>query len=205
MGAAYSENNKERKYHYREAINYCEKAMLVNPAFKDKVSSGNAIWKAVNELDSGYLDAMGYWYTARFYYFKECLSALGRIFNTKLVMQNNPVIARIDELDPDWAGGGNYMSRAIFYIAAPEKFGGSKIKAAEEFAKAIEVGPDYLVNRWGRAKYLYSLTGNKEGFTEDLKWVLSRDPHSSPNTYPWNVYFQNQATAMLANADKVFG
>jgi len=204
MGAAYSEKTKDKKYHYKEAIQYCEKAMYLNPSFKQQVENDVEIWDAVNQLDARYIDAMGYWYTARFYYFKECISKFGRLFNTKIVIKNELVIARIDSLDPDWAGGGNYFSRAIYLIAVPEKFGGSKTKAAEEFEKAFVAGPDYLVNRWGRAKYLYSLTGNKDGYVDDLNWVLARDPHKSGNTYPWNVYFQNQARLMLSEVDKVF-
>jgi tetratricopeptide (TPR) repeat protein len=204
MGAAYSEKIKDKKYHYKEAIQYCEKAMYLNPSFKQQVENNVNIWDAVNQLDKHYIDAMGYWYTARFYYFKECLSKFGRLFNTKIVIKNDLVIARIDSLNPDWAGGGNYFSRAIYLIAVPEKFGGSKTKAAEEFEKAIKAGPGYLVNRWGRAKYLYSLMGNKEGYVDDLYWVLDQNPHISGNTYPWNVYFQNQARLMLSEVDKVF-
>ncbi len=204
MGAAYSEKTKDKEYHYKEAIRYCEKAMVLNPQFKQQVENGVNTWDAVNELDKTYIDAMGYWYMARFYYFKECLSKIGRLFNTKIVIRNDLVIARIDSLNPEWAGGGNYFSRAIYLIAVPEKFGGSKLKAAEEFEKAIKAGPGYLVNRWGRAKYLYSLTGNKEGYVDDLKWVLNQDPHNSGNTYPWNVYFQNQARLLLYESDKIF-
>jgi hypothetical protein len=204
MGAAYAANKAEKKHHYSETIKYCEKAMMLHQGFNQKTGNGAAIWEAVDQLDINYTDAMGYWYTARFYYFKECLSAVGRIFKTKMVLNNNPVIERIDELDPNWAGGGNFLSRAIYYIAVPEKFGGSKIKAAEELDKAIKAGPDYLVNRWGRAKYLYSLTGNKQGYLEDLNWVLAQDPHNSGNTYPWNVYFQRQSEEMLKNVNKLF-
>jgi tetratricopeptide (TPR) repeat protein len=204
MGAAYCEKAKDRKYHYLQAIQYCEKAMYLNSSFKRQVDSNVDVWDAVSQLDANYVDAMGYWYMARFYYFKECLGRFGRLFNIKLVSKNNLVIARIDSLKPDWAGGGNYFSRAIYLIAVPEKFGGSKIKAAEEFDLAIKAGPEFLVNRWGRAKYLYSLTGNKDGYVDDLKWVIAQDPHKSGNTYPWNVYFQNQAKLMLSEADIIF-
>ena len=198
MGAAYSPKNGDRKRNYTEAVKYCEKAMYTNQAFKAAVDRGEPVWKAVEVLTAAEVEAMGYWYTARFYYFKECLCPLGRLFNTGLVRYNEPVMKRIDALDPNWAGGGNLFSRAVYFIAAPERFGGSKKKAEEYMAKAIEVGPDYLVNRWGRAKYLYSLTGNKAGYEADLKWVLAQDPHKAPNPYPWNVYFQRQAAEMLA-------
>ena len=65
---------------------------------------------------------------------------------------------------------------------------------------AIEAGPDYLVNRWGRAKYLYDLIGDTEGFYSDLKWVISQDPQQAGNPYPWNVYFQEDAKKLLAES-----
>ncbi|MFO8067726.1 MAG: TRAP transporter TatT component family protein [Bacteroidales bacterium] len=197
MGAAHKHKKKEKKHYYREAIRYCEKAMFTNDDFKAAVGRGEDVVSAAKHLTINEVDAMGYWYTARFYYFKECMSPLRRIFNTKIVMENNEIIALIDKLDPNWAGGGNYFSRALYYIAVPERFGGSKEKAAEEFDKAIEVGPGYYVNRWGRAKYLYSLTGNQEGFISDLKWVVEQDPQKGKNPHAWNVYFQKDAAKML--------
>lgn len=197
MGAAYAEKTKDKKFYYREAIRYCEKAMCTNKNFAAEIKKGEEITDACNKLTINEIDAMGYWYTARFYYFKECLRPISRLMNTKIVIQNNIMIDRIDELDKNWAGGGNYFSRALYYIATPEKFGGSKQRAHDEFNQAIEVGPDYLVNRWGRAKYLYHLTGNMEAYKSDLEWVVSQDPEKAANTYPWNVYFQRDAQKML--------
>ncbi len=200
MGAGHADSKKMRKYYYKEAIKYCEKAMYTNELFREEIMQGTTIPEACKKLTAGEIDAMGYWYTARFYYFKDCISPLRRVFNTNIVMENNKVIERIDEINPKWAGGGNYFSRGIYYIAVPEKFGGSKQRAREEFARAIEIGPNYLVNRWGRAKYLYQLTGNREGFVKDLKWVIAQDPKEASNPYPWNVYFQKTAKEMLAEA-----
>lgn len=199
MGAAYSTKNKDKKYYYKEAIRYCEKAMGTNKLFLSQVINGEDITDATGSLTINEIDAMGYWYTARFYYFKECLKPLGRVINTKIVIQNNKMIERIDEMDPTWAGGGNYFSRGLYYIAVPEKFGGSKKRAADEFDLAIETGPEFLVNRWGRAKYLYDLIGDTDGAKQDLEWVIVQDPHSGGNTYPWNVYFQKDAANMLAD------
>ncbi|MFO8129760.1 MAG: TRAP transporter TatT component family protein [Bacteroidales bacterium] len=204
MGAAYADKKKEQKKYYKKAIQYCERAMYTNSGFKKRVDSGEAVWEACDELGQREIDAMGYWYTAIFNYFKDCLSPLGRMFNTRLVIHNEVIMDRMDEIDPDWAGGGNYFSRGIYYVAVPEKFGGSKEKAADYFEKAIETGPDYLVNRWGRARYLYSLTGNKAGFEQDLHWVLEQDPHKAGNPYPWNVFFQKQSKELLSKEGEIF-
>lgn len=142
MGAAYCEKKSEKKHHYKEAIKLCEKAMSTNTDFMNKINSGEDLTVASVALTINEIDAMGYWYTARFYYFKECLSPMGRIFNTKIVIENNKMIELIDILDPNWAGGGNYFSRGLYFIAVPERFGGSKTIAEEEFNKAVEVGPD---------------------------------------------------------------
>jgi tetratricopeptide (TPR) repeat protein len=197
MGAAYAEKRKTKKYHYKEAVKYCEKAMCTNPAFKEVTENGAKVTESLDMLTIDELDAMGYWYTARFYYFSEVLRGMGRLINTRIVIQNNSMIERIDELDSTWAGGGNYFARGLYYIAIPERFGGSKERSAREFATAIEIGPDYIVNRWGRAKYLYDLIGDVEGFISDTDWVLSQDPHSAGNPYPWNIYFQEDTREML--------
>jgi tetratricopeptide (TPR) repeat protein len=198
MGAAYAENKKDKKYHYREAIKYCEKAMFTNKDFKSEVLNDIEITDACSKLTINEIDAMGYWYNARFYYFKECLSPIGRLLNTSIVIENNKMINQIDQLDSTWCGGGNYFSRAIYYISIPERFGGSLDRAEQEFATAVKLGPDYLTNRWGRAKYLYSLTGNKKGYISDLEWVLQQDPRGSTIPFPWNIYFQNDAKNMLS-------
>lgn len=197
MGAAHSTKRNTKKFHYREAIKYCEKAMYTNPDFVQEISNGKEIPDACEKLTINEIDAMGFWYTARFYYFKECLNPIGKALNTSIVIDNNKVIDHIDKLDPNWFGGGNYFSRALYYIATPKKFGGSIEKAEKEFTSAIEVGPNFLVNRWGRAKYLYSLTGNLEGFKSDMNWVIAQDPHKGGNPYAWNVYFQNDAKKEL--------
>ncbi|MBU2651027.1 MAG: TRAP transporter TatT component family protein [Bacteroidetes bacterium] len=204
MGAAYASKKSERKRYYKEAIRYCEAAMYTNPEFKKLADQGVPVWEACEVLGEREIWAMGYWYTAIFNYFKDCLSGLGRVFNTRLVIHNNIIMDRMDKIDPTWAGGGNAFSRGIYYVAIPEKFGGSKEKAREYFNKAIEVGPTYLVNRWGRAKYLYSLTGEEEAFVSDLEWVLNQDPHKAGNPFPWNVFFQRQSQELLDQREEIF-
>ncbi len=204
MGAAYANNKREKKKYYMQAVEYCERAMYLNPEFKKQVDAGIPLWEACNVLGEDEVNAMGYLNIAIFYYFKEGLTAISKKFNTKLLIHNEFVMNRIDKIDPDWAGGGNYFSRGIYYISISEKHGGSKEKALEYFTKAIEVGPEYMVNRWGRAKYLYALTGNKKGYIEDLNWVLGQNPPDRGNPYPWNAYFIRQADEMLKGINKTF-
>jgi len=197
LGAGHTQSKKQKAKHYIEAIKYCEKAMFTHDSFKKAISNGNNITEAAIYLTKNEIDAMGYWYTARFYFFKDCISPIKRAFNTQIIVENNKMIDLIDKLDANWAGGGNYFSRALYYIALPERFGGSKERAEKEFAKAVEVGPNYIVNRWGRAKYLYSITGDKEAYIADLHWVVQQNPKTAENPHAWNVYFINDAKKML--------
>jgi tetratricopeptide (TPR) repeat protein len=204
VGAAHCESKSEKEKYYNQSMDYCERAMRMNEKFNAALDSGSTIWDSVHLLGEDYVNAMGFWYTARVYHFKECLSIMGRIFNGKSMSTNEPIMDRIDELNPTWEGGGNNLSKAIFYIATPEKFGGSKAKAALEFEKAIELGPNYLTHKWGRAKYLSVITGEKELYIEDLKWIIAQDPKTCGNPYPWNLYFQKTAQEMLDETDKKF-
>ena len=199
LGAGHSTTRRSKKKNYKKAVEYCEQAMMLNPNFKQSIRDGNSIADSAKHLDENYLSAMGFWYTARFYYFRECFTAAERMFNVKLVMDNYKMISRIEELDPSWEGGGNMMSKAIYLIALPERFGGSKKRAEIEFEKAIGAGPNYIVNRWARAKYLHEITGNRSAFLEDLFWVLQQNPHKAGNSLPWNLYFQEQSRQMLAS------
>lgn len=118
--------------------------------------------------------SMGYWYVAIFHYFDECLRPAGCLLNARLIVRTDPTMRRIDEVDPDWAGGGNYFRRAIYRVALPERYGGGKFKAEQLFAQAIAAGPNHLANHWGRARYLYPLIGNREGYVADLRGCWSR-------------------------------
>lgn len=198
MGDAYATGRAEKRSYFKQAENFCEKAMLTNTELRTTLGPDGNLWEKSNLLTMNELDAMGYWYTARFYYFKEGLNYFQKLFNLHLVLNSNPIIDRINQLQPDWAGGGNYFSKGIYCIAAPKKYGGGKENATKQFEKAIEVGPDWIVNRWGRAKYLYGRFPDDAKKREDLEWVVAQNPHSGGNTYPWNVFFIREAKEMLS-------
>jgi hypothetical protein len=156
LGAAYAEKRKDKKYHYKMAVLYCEKAMCTNPAFQEATRKGDQVTEALNLLTKNEIDAMGYWYTARFYYFSEVLGGLGRLMNTRIVIQNNKMIERIDELDSTWAGGGNYFARGLYYIAIPERFGAVRndpqmnlpplLRQAPNIWLTVGAGPNTCIN-----------------------------------------------------------
>lgn len=205
LGTGYSDKVWKKKQHFRTAITYSERIMYSSGDFVARVNAGQTLWEASEVLTKNEADGMGWWTTAVFYYFKECIPDAFKMFNSQWVKRNKIFMDRIEEVDPDWKGGANYFNLGIYYLALPKSFGGDLKKSAEYLRKAESAGPDRLLIPWGRAKYYYYHQKDRQGFKKDLEWVLAQDPHRpTGDTYPWNVYFQTQAQSLLASIDELF-
>ena len=55
-----------------------------------------------------------------------------------------------------------------------------------------------------RAKYLYTKSGNREGFVKDLQQVLNSDPAILPAVSPENLFEQEKARALLKEVSSLF-
>ena len=66
------------------------------------------------------------------------------------------------------------------------------------------MSPTSLLTRWGRAKYFYVMTGDREAFRRDLEWVIAQPAETQDNTLAWNLYFQRDARETLARIDRLF-
>ena len=205
LGAGYSDDVEQKKQHFAAAITYSERVMYLNEDFRTRVAAGDALWDASDVLTADDVDGMGWWSTAVFYYFKECIPDAYKIFNAKWINRNKIFMERIEAVASDWESGANYFNLGIYYLAIPEEFGGDRQKSAEYLEIATETGPNRLLFPWGRAKYYYYTQGNRSGFESDLEWVLAQDPHApTGDGFPWNVYFQSQARELLGAVDQLF-
>lgn len=204
LGDAYSIKKPEKIDHFRSALIYSELAMYTNPEFKASVDKGAPVWEAAGFLTKRELDAMFFWTTALFYYYKEGLNGLGQVIEYRWVKRAKQVLDIMTGLDPEWGGGGLYFTWGVYYLSIPESVGGDRKLSEEYFKKAIDTGPDWLLNRWGRAKYYHVKMQNPLDFKEDLQWVLKQDIKSSKGPYPWKAYFIKDAQNMLDNMDDYF-
>jgi tetratricopeptide (TPR) repeat protein len=204
LGDAYTRSKSDKRRYFRRAIALNEEAMRTNAEFRRLMEGGEEVWEACRVLTDRELDAMGFWTTGIFYLFKEGQGPLGQLFNFKWMGRALRMLERMDELDPEWGGGGVSFSLGLYYLGLPERVGGDREKSARYFAKAIETAPDWIINRWGRARYFHIKMGNREAFEEDMRWVLEQDPRTGGSIYPWNVYFQNDAREKLARVEDFF-
>lgn len=205
MGTAYTESRDAKRKLYDRAMRLGERAMYTNTEFKRLADGGARPWEACGVLTEREMSAMMVWMTALLYNFKECMSSLVRVFNIRWMTHLDPMLDRMEQLDERWEDGAVPFTRAFYYFVVPRSLGGDRGKAEGSFARAVELGPNRLVIRWGRAKFFHVLEKDREGFVDDLQWVVTRDADTGADTPAWKAYAQRDAKALLQEADRIFG
>lgn len=204
LGAAYSDERKDKARAFTTGIRYAERAMALRPGFRRRVEAGESLGEASVELGPEDLRPMLLWVTGVSYYYKECLGVLGHLTNFRWMLRTRNVMERMMALDPTFEHGAVPFSLAIYHIGLPASAGRDLTRAAELLERAVAESPTSLLTRWGRAKYLHVKTQDRAAFRRDLEWVLSRDPRDADSPLRWNVYFQRDARQLLAEIDERF-
>lgn len=196
LGAAYETKTSDKRKAYRDAMSLSAEAMMRDASFAKRINDGATVWEAAEVLSVDYIALISFWSTALFYQYDECLAKALKPFNLRWIRRAERMLGYAYKLDPDWGGGQLYFSYGIYYMM-PKVAGGDLEKSEVYFAKAIEAGDGWLLNRWGRARYLYKRTGNTEGQIEDFKWVVAQDPYTMNGPVCWNVFIQRDAQEIL--------
>jgi len=202
LGAGYRIDVDAKAEAYRAALRYAEQAMATNQRFREQVAAGASVDEACPALSSAELPALHAWTVAVSYYFKECTTGIGHLVNLRWMARHTAAIEHLEGVDPTWGHGAVLFARGVYFLALPRIAGRDLDRSAEYMQRAVEAGPHSLLPRWGRAKYLYSLTGDRQAQLEDLRWVLAQDPTRADSPFAWNVYFQRDARMMLDAAQE---
>jgi len=203
MALAYTETRDEKEEYLLKAINSCEKALYLNKDFKKYIDKGGKANAACMYLTKNEIEALYYYWSNQAAYWYFCHNFFVQMLNIDQVSNASMLISKMIEVDPEWGGGHGYYARAIHYSALPGFMGGDLAKAEEYYQKAIDIGPNWLYIRWGRAANLYKKKKDWEAYKRDLQWVIEQDPHEADSPYPWNVYFQMSASRMLRNMEHI--
>lgn len=203
LGAGYETETRAKKTAYKRALFLSGAAMMNSSAFAERIANGEPVWEAADALDESHIAALSFWTTALFYQFDECLNKNLKPFHLHWMRRAEKMLRIACALDPDWGGGQLHFAYGIYYLM-PAVAGGDLEKSKASFDRAVEVGNGWLINRWGRAKYLHRRTGNRDGFESDLEWMANQDPTKSPGPVFWNVYCQRDAQSLLRQADRLF-
>lgn len=168
------------------------------------IDKGENPWDACRVLSKSEIEAIYYWYASVGSLYKESLNSIGQLVNFRWGKRLKTVIERMLEIDPTWAGGHPYFAIGLYYSNLPGMLGGDIGKARNYFNKAVEVGPNWLYTKWGRANYLHLQEKNKEAFIKDMEWIIEQDPAKADSPYPWNLYFQRDAKKSLLKIEELF-
>jgi hypothetical protein len=204
LGTAYTPQRSEKTLVYRKALYFNEMAMYTNPDFKQRVDGGEKPWDACDALTDDQIDVMFYWVTGVLTYFKECFTLPEMVVNVRWIERCGKFLDRIEALDDTWGGGGVQFSQALVYGILPKSMGGDRDKSDAYLSRSIDIGSDWLLSRWGRAKFFQVRDQNRQGFIEDLQWVLEKDFDAAKDVYAWKIYFKRDARQMLADVDRYF-
>ena len=204
LGAAYAEDSSEREQSYLQAMQLAARACYENLDFRRRIDAGEDFWQATDSLERESLDAMGFWVTALFYWYKDCQGPLGQMVNFRWIGRAKQVMERMTVLDPEWGHGMLHFTWGIYYLAIPEIVGGDRDLSAKYFQKAINTGPNWLQHRWGRGRYYHIKMENKTECRKDLEWVVAQDIERAGGPYAWRVYIQKDAREILDNLEKYF-
>ena len=203
-GDGYVNDPSDQGAYFQKSLQYCQEAMRTNPLFEQAISDGRSPWEASGLLTVDEIDAMVFWATGVFYYYKECLGPVGQMINYPWIRRAQTMLKAAEKLDPDWGGGMIYLSWGLYYLSLPDAVGGDKVKSARYFNKAIETGPEWLIHRWARGKYFHVKMQNKAAFAGDLQWVLDQDIETARDHMAWKRFFKSDARQLLDRKDELF-
>ena len=204
MGTAYTDDRAAKDQHFQTAMRLCEQAMYADPAFRALADQGQTPWEACRVLGEDHLPAMLFWSTAVLYRFKEVFSFPQQVVNLSWVHHTGPLLRRMEALDPAWGGGAIQFTWSLYYGILPGVLGGDEGLSQSYLDAAVAFGAPWMLSRWGRAKYFHVRDGNRQGFEEDLRWVMAQEVDFAGEAYYWRVYFQRDAREALADVGLYF-
>lgn len=155
------------------------------------------IMQAIAQVEKEYIDAL-YWCGANFSRYYSLQPVRKRVENSELIAA---LMHRVFALDPDYFYGGPNRFFGVYYARLP----GVPLKQAEVyFQQAIDTFPNFLGTYVQRAEFLYTKTGDREKFRNDLLFVINADPAMLPEAMPENLFEQQLAKNLLARENLLF-
>ncbi len=197
LGTAYTVDKEEKIAHFHQAMKYCELSMYGNPQFRKAVKGGQKPWEAADTLRAEDGPAMLFWVTALQYEFKEGMTLPEKIINVGWLKHGITFLNRITQVAPEYGNGAVEFAYSICYLALPSLLGGDTDLGKAYLEKSIANGKGYLLPTWGKGKYFYQVTGDRQSARKDLLWVASQKPEDYKDLYPWRIYFIADARVQL--------
>lgn len=198
---ALDDNAELRDKEYEIGLAWAEKAVKLSaPDYVQAVQGGakhkDAILKAPKEA----VPAMYWWATNLGKW------AASKGFATRLKYKDDikATMDHVKSLDENYFYAAPWRYFGAFEALTAGLAGGDLKKSGENFAKAVELAPNYLGTKVLWAEYLTTKTQDKATYEKLLKEVLAADPAVDPEIEAENRIEQKKAQKLLAKIDDNF-
>lgn len=177
---------------YDKAIQYAEKAMSLEPAFKKKLLAGSSIEDGLELLGKDYIDSI-YWRYAAF-------ARWSRLEGTTTLLKNKgkftKMVKRVEALDPNYFFGAVYRYYGGAETLSPT---GSMAKGKENFEKAIQLAPNFFGNHVLFADVWAAKKLDKALFEKHMNIAINGNPKDlgRPEWVPEQIIEQGRAKKFL--------
>lgn len=177
-----------------------EKAMALNPKFREQIAKGVDPEKAVAVLPNEFKGAI-YWTAANL---GKWAKNSGIAAALKYKGRLKAFIEKVEALDPDYFYTAPARYWGGFYAVAPAFAGGDVNKSKASFEKSIKNSPQYLGTKVLMAELYFTKVGDKNGFTKILNEVIAEREDIDKDLIPENIIEKNKAKKLLSQVDDLF-
>lgn len=200
LADSHIEDMATKKEIYNKAAAYGEKAMALNPAFKDKVSKGKSVEEALDTLTVKEVPAI-YWTAASL---GKWAKASGIAAQLKYKTRIKGMIERVEQLKPDYFFGAVPRYWGGYYAVAPSFAGGDMGKSKKYFDQSLSIAPEYLGTKVLMAEVYWTKKGDRKAFESMLQEVLDSNQHKHPVLGPENLWEKKKAQKLLDKKEELF-
>ena len=120
------------------------------------------------------------------------------------VPQVTAIVERVVELDPSYEYGSALSFLGVLGSVRPAMLGGKPEEARGHFDRAIEIAPNFLMNKVMMAQHFAVQMQDKALFTRLLRDVLAADPSAFPERIRANDVAQRRAELLLDRVKEYF-
>lgn len=183
---------------YNKAIEWGERCMGLNPAFKAKLDAGSKAEDSFDVLPKEYTGCL-YWSAAALGKWATLKGFATRVANKGRIAK---LVERVTVLDPTYFYGAPDRYWGAYYAILPGFMGKDLNKSEAHFKKSLEIAPNYFGTKVLVAERLATERQDRAMFKKNLDEVIAADPNIDPAIAPENKVEQLKAKELLAQIDE---
>lgn len=196
----YLEDVDERLLRYDQGAYYGEKALSLNPAFRDQLRTGTPLIDALAVLGDSDLEPL-YWTASNLGKWSKLKGIPTVIANKDLI---RAMLEKVSSLDESFYYAATSRYWGAFYAAAPSVMGGDLKKSQAYFERAISLAPNFFAIRVLMAELYCVKMKDRACFRQQLEFVLQTEAQILSDVIPEQRVEQRKARELLEREAELF-